>query len=202
MNKTNIKTITSVAMLISVEIIMSRFLAITTPIVKISFAFIPIVIIAHMYGPLYSSLAAAIADIIGALLFPVGPYFLGFTVTAFLAGLTYGLFLYKRNVTKLSIVTMVLTISIVLNLGLDTLWLYIITGKAFLVLLLPRIMKTLLMFPFQISVIYLVIKKSITIKKLIYNSWLFSIYRKYGNNKLNLYKFLISSLSRIPKIEK
>ncbi len=38
-----------------------------------------------------------LADLIGATLFPAGPFFAGFTLSAFLTGLIYGLILYKRE---------------------------------------------------------------------------------------------------------
>lgn len=77
-----LKKIIFAAMLLAVLIILERFLSIKTPLLKISFGFIPIMIGAIYLGPKYSTLIAALGDLIGALLFPFGTYFVGFTISA------------------------------------------------------------------------------------------------------------------------
>ena len=79
------------AMLIAVEVVLNRFLSINTMGLKIGFSFVPIVIAAMLFGGVRAGIIYALADLIGALLFPIGPYFPGFTVSAFLMGLIYGL---------------------------------------------------------------------------------------------------------------
>lgn len=157
----NVKKLTVISMLIAVEIILTRFLAITTPIVRIGFGFLPTAVIAIMYGPVYAGLAAAIADIIGMILFPSGAYFPGFTLTAFLTGVTYGIFLHNKKINIINISAAVIVIAIVLNLGLDTVWLQIITGKAYLALFPARIIKCIIVAPVQILLISLISNEKI-----------------------------------------
>lgn len=147
------KTIAFVGLLVSMEIIFTRFLSIQTPIIRIGFGFIPIAFTAIMFGPLIGGTAAAIADIIGMLIFPKGPYFPGFTLSAFLTGAIYGLFLYKNPVTIVNIAKSVLMITILVDLGMNTLWLSMLTGNAAAALLIPRIYKSAIMLPVQIVTI-------------------------------------------------
>lgn len=147
MNKT--KTIAFVGLLVSMEIIFTRFLSFQTPIVRIGFGFIPIAFSAILFGPVIGGLTAAIADIIGMIIFPKGAYFPGFTLSAFLGGAIYGLFLYRKQVTLLRVTISVLFISLFVDLGLNTLWLSMITGKAAVAILLPRIYARALMLPIQ-----------------------------------------------------
>ncbi|HOE57609.1 MAG TPA: folate family ECF transporter S component, partial [Bacillota bacterium] len=63
----NTKTISFVGLLISMEIIFTRFLALQTPIIRIGFGFIPIAFSGIMFGPVIGGLTAAIADILGML---------------------------------------------------------------------------------------------------------------------------------------
>ena len=91
------KTLTLTALLAALEFVLSRFLSISAWNTKIGFAFVPVALAALLLGPLNAGIVAALADFLGALLFPVGPYFPGFTLTAFLMGLCYGLFLYKKQ---------------------------------------------------------------------------------------------------------
>ena len=75
--KFKISTIPVVALLMALEIILTRFLSINTPIVRIGFGFVPVSLTAIMYGSLWAGAAYAIADVIGALLFPIAGYFPG-----------------------------------------------------------------------------------------------------------------------------
>ncbi|MEA4848265.1 MAG: folate family ECF transporter S component [Clostridiaceae bacterium] len=151
MSKT--KTIAFVGLLVSMEVIFTRFLSFQTPIVRIGFGFIPIAFSAILFGPLIGGLTAAISDILGMVIFPKGAFFPGFTLSAFLGGAIYGLFLYKKPVTMINIAKSVLLITIAVDLGLNTLWLYMTTGEAAAALFIPRTLKSAIMLPVQIAVI-------------------------------------------------
>lgn len=153
------------ALLIALEIILSRFCSITTPIVRIGFAFLPLALIGMLHGPVYAGLAGAIADILGATFFPpIGGFFPGFTLTAFLTGIIYGLFLYKRPKTLPRIICCVLVITLTMHLGLNTLWVWMMTGKAIMLILPARLIQNAILFPIQIACVYLVARKPIVEK--------------------------------------
>jgi ECF transporter S component (folate family) len=156
MSKT--KTIVFVGLLVSMEVIFTRFLSFETPILRISFGFDPIAISAVLFGPVIGGLTAAIADILGMMIFPKGAYFPGFTLSAFLGGVIYGLFLHRKQVTILNTAISVLLVSLFIDLGLNTLWLSMITGKAAAAILIPRIYARAVMFPIQTVTIHLVWK--------------------------------------------
>lgn len=149
MSRVNVSRLTQVSFLIATEIVLSRFLSISTPVVKIGFGFVPIVLIALLHGPLFAGIGAALADFIGAILFPIAPYFPGFTLVAGLVGLCYGLFLYQKPRSIWRILLCVVVVCLPLQLGLDTLWLMMITGKGYWALLPARMIKSLVMIPVQ-----------------------------------------------------
>ena len=157
--KFDVKKLIQISLLIAIEVILTRFCSIQTPIVRIGFGFLPIAIIAIMYGPLSGGIAYALGDFLGMMLFPSGSYFPGFTLTAFLTGIVYGVFLYNKPVTWSRILCAVLTVCLVLNLGLDTYWLSILMGKGYVALLPTRIMKAALMIPIQAIIIGVIWKK-------------------------------------------
>ena len=95
------KKIILTAILLAMLIILSRFLSIKTPILKISFAFVPTMLCAIWLGPKWTVLLNVLGDIIGATLFPTGPYFIGYTISTAIAGFIYGIFLYHRHGGKL-----------------------------------------------------------------------------------------------------
>jgi len=82
------------AMLIALEIVLNRFLSINTMGWKIGFAFIPPMLAAMLYGPGTSALVWALADLLGALLFPIGPYHPGFTICNAIMGFNLGVMLH------------------------------------------------------------------------------------------------------------
>ncbi len=96
-SKNKVKVLVNVALLVAMEVVLARFLSINTPIVRIGFGFVPIAICGMLYGPMMAGVAGAMSDIIGAVLFPTGAYFPGFTVSAALTGIVFGLFLYNRK---------------------------------------------------------------------------------------------------------
>lgn len=152
------KTIVYVSLLIALQIILTRFLSIETPIVRIGFGFIPLALTAIMFGPVWGGAAAALSDVIGMVIFPKGAYFPGFTLSALLSGVIYGVFLYKKPVTIIRVSIAVLLVTLFIDLGLNTLWLSIIYGKAFYVLLITRVIKSAAMFPVQVFCIHAVWK--------------------------------------------
>lgn len=140
------KSIAFMGILMALDLILSRFFSIPTQFVKISFAFIPLVFMGMLYSPIVAGSANALSDFIGANLFPTGPYFPGFTLTAFLSGFIYSAFYYKKEMTLKRIIIVNLIVAIFLNIGLNTLWLYMMFGKGALAFLPARIISSSIMF--------------------------------------------------------
>jgi ECF transporter S component (folate family) len=149
----NTNMIVTIAFLIALEIILTRFLSINLPYLRMGFGFLPVAMIGILYGPLWAGAAYALGDILGMMIFPTGPYFPGFTVSAFLTGVTFGFFLYNRTVTWKKVVIPSAIVLLIINLGIDTYWLTILLGKGYLALLPARIIKTVLAFPIQVTLI-------------------------------------------------
>lgn len=148
--------LTAFALLIALQIILTRFLSIQTPIVRISFFFVPIAISAIMFGPWVASMLAAVADVMGFFLNPVGTFHPGFVLSAFLTGVVYGLFLHRKEITWLRVAMAALVVSLVINLGLNSFWLSQILGKGVWGLIVSRVIKEVVLFAVQIPIILVV----------------------------------------------
>ena len=102
------------------------------------------------------SIRGICADVIGALLFPFGAFFIGYTISALLTGLTYGLLLHQKKEFKVDkkfiihLVIATLIVTLLINGGLNTLWISIQYKKAFIALASTRIVKELIMIPVMI----------------------------------------------------
>jgi len=79
---------------IALQVVFGRLIAIDVVFMRVSFIFVPIALGGALFGPLWNGLICAAADIIGFILVPSqGPFFPGFTLSAFLSGFAYGFFL-------------------------------------------------------------------------------------------------------------
>ena len=160
----NVNQLVIMGALSAIDVILRRFLSINTPITRIGFAFVAEAIAAIVLGPLQAAAVGGIADVIGAILFPSGGFFPGFTLTAIIIGFIYGLFLHKK-VTIVRIVCAVTVTQFVCSLGLNTLWLSIITGSSYAALLSTRLIQGVVTGVVQIATIILLQGSLVLIKR-------------------------------------
>lgn len=147
--KFDTRSLVLMGVLIALEIVLSRFLSISTWDLKIGFSFVPIVIAAVALGPWQAATVAALGDFAGALLLPIGPYFPGFTFTALLMGLVYGLLLNKKRTTARVFAAVGIN-QFILSLLLNTLWISMLYGNPYSAVFTARIIQTLILVPVQI----------------------------------------------------
>lgn len=162
-NKLNTRTLVMSALLIALQIVFVRFLSIDTGIVRISLGFLPIAIAGMIFGPLGGGLIGVLADIIGMLIFSRGQvYFFPFTISEFLYGFGFGLFLHNRNISLLRISLCIAVQFVLINLCLSSFWLYLYnlmilaTDKAFWAIFYPRLLAAAVSLPLQIIIINLI----------------------------------------------
>ena len=151
------KTVQKVAvlgMLLAAQIVAGRFISISLPIANIGFGFLPTAITGILFGPVWAALVAGAGDILVALMGPYG-YFPPMTLSALLTGVLYGLFLYRKKAGTARIALCVLTESILVSILLQTFWLTLLTGKAYVILLPARLIQNLITIPVSIICIRL-----------------------------------------------
>jgi len=150
------------ALLIALEIILTRFLSIETPFLRIGFGFLPVAIMAILYGPWWTGAAGIVGDLVGMTLMPKAAFFPGFTLTAFLTGVIFGLVLYKKQITWKRTLVAALAVNIICSLCLDTVWLSMMYGDSFLALLPIRLIKVIIMIPVETLLIYTVWTRAVS----------------------------------------
>lgn len=146
------------AIFIALHIVLTNILAIQTPFIRIDFGFLAVAIFSMLFGPLKGGIMAAVADVIGCLLFFPGLYFPGFTLSAFLSGVIYGYFLYDQKITVRKIAMASFCIFLLIDLTLNTLWLSLLYHKAAQLFLLGRFIKCAILLPIQGAMIYTIYK--------------------------------------------
>ena len=146
------------ALLTAIKILLTRFFSIQLPTMRFSLSFVPTMMIGMVFNPWISGAIAGGTDIIGFAIAPRGEYFFGYTLTAFLSGFVYSVFLYKKEVTLKRVVMATVINVVFLNMGLNTLWASMTTGKAFIAIAGPRIVKNLVDIPLRIMIFMSVIQ--------------------------------------------
>lgn len=156
--KLGARGIATMGLLIAMMVVLTRFLAIETTFVRVSVTFIPEIIMGMLFGPFWSGIGGALADIVGMAVFPKAAYFFGFTVNAFIEGAIYGFFFYKKSITWKNAILANLTVTLIINLLLTPLWLALLYQVPLFswVVWGPRLLKTAVWLPVQILVTYFI----------------------------------------------
>lgn len=90
----NLRSVVCMAMLLALRVVLSVYSLTLTPTLRISVSFLAEVVVAYLFGPVPALTVGAFGDILQFFIKPTGPYFWGWTLSAGLAGLVYGVFLY------------------------------------------------------------------------------------------------------------
>ena len=143
-------------MLIAVDVVLTRIGSINLWDRRIGFSFVAVAFAAYLYGPLGGALVHGLADAVGAILFPTGPYFPGFTLTAALIGCLYGLCFYRTGKVW-RIALGVVSSQVVCSIALNTVWLSITRHMPVWALLPGRLLQAAIMTPVQLIVLPLLL---------------------------------------------
>ncbi len=117
------------------------------PYLKIGFSTIANEFVYMLFGPVVGAFYGGALDILKFLIKPTGPYFPGFTLSAALGGIIYGMILYGHPVNLKRTLAAELLNCVICNMFLGTLWLSLLYGNAFLALLPARVVKNLILWP-------------------------------------------------------
>lgn len=160
------KNLASVSMLLAMMCVMNIVGTVyITQTLKVSFVYIPFVVLCMLFGPVIGGICGALSDVLNYIIKPMGTFFPGFTLTAVITGIIYGLMFYNKKITLKRCILAQLLISIIADLILNTFWLTILYGNGFFVLLPARIWKEVFMFIVKVPTMFVILK---TIEKIKY----------------------------------
>ena len=146
------KNLVLCGLMAAIAIVLSMVASISIgPYVKIGFSGIPNRIVEFLFGPVVGCIFGGALDLLKFMIKPDGPFFFGFTFNVMLAGLIYGCLLYHK---PLSIVIAEFLVKLIVNCGLNTLWISMLYGKAFFVLLPMRLLKNVIMLPIDSAIVF------------------------------------------------
>jgi len=123
---------------------------------RISINFVLVAVEASILGPIAGIISAAITDILGFAIFPSGPFFAGYTLTAVCGSLIYALFFYHKKITVLRISMAKILNNYLVNVLLGSLWSAILYDKAFVIYAATSLFKNTILLPFEIALLVFV----------------------------------------------
>ncbi len=154
-----LRALVTAAMLLAVQVLLGLVASIPVgPSIRISFGYLALGTTGALLGPVASMINGALADVLGSIIHPIGPYFPGFTLTGLVSGAIYGAMLYDRDVSLKRVLVTKLLIDVICNLLLNTIWLNMLYGKAFFAILPARALKNLLQYPVDVILLYPLLK--------------------------------------------
>lgn len=149
--------LTIMALLLAMRILLSYLPGINIgKFVEMGFGFIGTTTAAAILGPFYMVIFAVFYDLLDILVIhPTAMFFIGFTLSAAVAGFIYAKGLWRQEVTakRAIIVTFIVTLGV--NLIMNTFWIQLMYDKAWIGLIQLRLIKNLISFPLNAFIIYM-----------------------------------------------
>lgn len=162
-----------------------------TPTIKVGFSGLPNRLVDFMFGPVVGAIFGGVMDVLKFLIKPDGGFFFGYTLTAMVGGFIYGLLFYKLQIKKpldihvetetrtmlfwawvkvnakaiLLIFLANLLVKVICNIGMNTLWTSMTTGKAWLALIPTRLTKNLIQVPTDTVLHFVLLKLFCQLKR-------------------------------------
>ena len=152
----SVKSLVLLGLMVALNVVLGRLSIQFTPEIRVSvFGFLPIALAGMLMGPLYGGLVGAAGDVVNYALFThaYGAYFPGYTVTALISGLWYGFVLHGKKVNWVRAVVCILPVILLCEMGLNSVWTYMLYSKTFWVKLPLRLLTNAIEAPIKIALL-------------------------------------------------
>ena len=157
MQRQHIQRLTVSAMLLAISVIFGFFKIPLSQISEIRLQFLPVAAEGILFGPLYGGIVGGLSDILCYIVRPTGAFFPGFTLSAVIQGVIYGLLL-KKDQSPLRILIAQALDTVIVSMILNPLWLMMLYGNSFIVIFTGRIIKVLIMFPINTVLLFIIVR--------------------------------------------
>ena len=155
----SVKKLTFAGLLVAIDVLFTRFLAFYLPgdIVRVSLQFLAHGLCGWILGPLWSLGSAVAGDLLGMAVNSAGRAYLpGYTLSAALSGLLYGLILYKRKPGIIPAAAAVGCVTLFVSLGLNSLWSMVYFEKAWFGVVTLQASARVILFPVYSGILFAV----------------------------------------------
>lgn len=144
-----LNTIVMTALLIAMGIILGQFSVQITDTMKIGVSFIATQLTAVLFGPVVGGIMGGTADILKFIIKPTGPFLIGYTISAIVGPMIYGIMLYKKPLSFWRILWSKAVVAVAVNLFMGTYWSYLYFGQAFWAMIPAKLLQQVIQVPIQ-----------------------------------------------------
>lgn len=152
-NFTNTKTLALMAVTVALKVIASAMYVPVGENLQVGISFLIVAIQATLFGPAAGMILAFITDIISFMLFPNGPFFIGYALTAMLGIFIYSMFFYQKQITLTKIILAKTMTNYLVNVLLGSLWTAMLYSKGYYYYMMKSLVKNTILLPIQILVL-------------------------------------------------
>lgn len=163
----SLRILSQVGLLIALAFVFERLIPIVSvPTIRITLAFIPMMLCAMLYGPIWGAVAFGISDILGWPIMGLAPIPL-ILASRILSGFIFGLILHRENL-KLwpHAVFSACSTQVICGMGLTTLGLAQVFGSPYIPFLVSRLPQFVILIALQIAVFPVLVKLRKTLRKI------------------------------------
>ena len=146
------------AMLIAINVILGYFSISFSSYLRVGFGFITAPVAAFLFGPFIGGAVALLSDIISFIIKPTGAFLFTYTLNTGIAGMIYGLFLYKKDLTFVRVFFCKLTVILAVNIILNSIALAPTAANGLVGIFPARLIKKIILLPIQSLVVFEVLK--------------------------------------------
>lgn len=144
MTSKKINLLVTAAFFVALDIIVVRLLSFEMAFpfgpVRFDFQIVVSALCGYALGPMWAMLSLAAADLLGVLLNSGSlGIFLGFTLSAAVRGLLFGVFLHKKQINITRLIIAVCAVYITTDMLLSTLWLSIMLSAPYIPMMIARL---------------------------------------------------------------
>lgn len=158
MTSKKLRILVTAALFIALDVIVARFFSIEVPTpvgpLKADLQVVVAALCGYTLGPVWGGISLVASDLLGVMLKSgsLGAFF-GFTASALLRGVLFGLLLYKKPVSQARNVVAVAVTFLLVDFFLNTVWLSMMMNAPFLPMLTTRVLTKLPVMAIDIAVI-------------------------------------------------
>lgn len=154
-----LSTLAATSMMVALSVAVASLTISIRGFLKIGFSSLPLAVVGAMFGPVAGGFAGIAADLLKFMYYPsTEPFFIGYTLVECLVGIIYGIALYKKPVKLPRVMAVRAIITLFINLGANSYFLYLTRGYALIAMMPMRILKNVLLYPVEVAMLYMLLK--------------------------------------------
>lgn len=150
---TDLRTLIFAALIIAIRVVLKQAFIPVGEHLSIYFGFMFAAVGGSIYGPVMALIVGTITDLLGFVVAPTGAFNPIFTLVEVLSTFLYALVLYRQKITFGHIFLAKLSVNVLANMMLQSWAMSFVYGKAFYVYVVPRILKNIVLLPFEVIIL-------------------------------------------------